>query len=237
MGNNKTDQNPKVLFFDIDGTLLRSGGAGKRSMEKALIKIYGIENGFRGIEMMGRTDPSILRSVLTNHGLEWEENVIEKYKEAYFKFLRDEIDVPNSEKRLCPGIRELLERLSRKSDIFIGLLTGNWKTSGYLKLRHFKIDTYFKTGAFADDSEIREELVPIAIERIERQIGHKINKSQIYVIGDTPKDIRSARPHGVKTVGVATGIHSLEELREEGPDYLFEDFSEVDNVIRRLTFE
>ena len=200
-------------------------------MERSFKKVYGLGDGFQGIEMMGRTDPAILREALTNRGLEWRGEEAEHFRETYYKFLEEEIEIPRPGKRLCSGILSLLESLQGRSDVVLSLLTGNWRASAYLKLRHFGIDEYFTIGVFADDSPRRDDLVPIAMERLDAQEGVRVAKANVYVIGDTPLDIRCAKPHGVRTVGVATGFHSLEELAVEEPDYLFPNFENTEKVV------
>ena len=222
----------RVLLFDIDGTLIRTGGAGKSAMERAFEKIYGIKNGFDGIQMMGRTDPAILMEAANNYNIKLEDKKIEEFKKAYFQFLEEEIEVPRPGKYICPGIPTLLSSLENQTNLVLGLLTGNWRQSGFLKLHHFGIDGYFTIGAFADDSFKREELVPVALKRFEEEYGEKPSQRDVYVIGDTPLDINCAKPYGVCTVGVATGFHSLEELKEAKPDYLFEDFQNTEEVVK-----
>jgi phosphoglycolate phosphatase-like HAD superfamily hydrolase len=222
----------KLLLFDIDGTLIHSGGAGKAAMERSFEKIYGLKDGFQGVQLMGRTDPSILLEALGQHHLEWKDAEVEKFREYYFWFLEEEIEKPRPDKALCPGVLPLLSALQQERDVELGLLTGNWKYSGLTKLRHFGIDGFFNFGAFADDSIRREELVPFAVDRYAKTSGMTSDKETVFVIGDTPLDIQCARPHGVKTVAVATGMHSLETLRSENPDYLFRSFTDTDEVLR-----
>ena len=219
------------LLFDIDGTLIRSAGAGRTAMERAFRKIYGVENGFENIHMMGRTDPGILMEALKNHGLEWQECQVDRFKKLYFQKLEAEIKMPREAKRICPGILPLLGELRERSDVVLGLLTGNWRTSGYIKLRHFRLDEYFSIGAFGDDSYQREAFVPIVMERLEKQQGIRSVPERVFVIGDTPLDVRCAKPHGVKTVAVATGFHTVEQLTPDGPDFLFQDFSDTEKVM------
>jgi len=222
----------KLILFDIDGTLVRTAGAGKKSMERSFRKIYGIENGFQDIEMMGRTDPSILWEALNNHGIEWKEKETESFREKYFEILREEIEVERPGKRVCPGIRELLKEIERRPDIAQGILTGNWKTSGMVKLGFFHIDTFFPFGAFADDSDIREELVPFAMERFRQFYQEEIEQEDMFIIGDTPADIHCARPHGAKSIAVSTGFHTYEQLAGENPHYLFQDLGDINEVMK-----
>ena len=200
-------------------------------MERSFEKVYGLKDGFQDIQMMGRTDPSILQEALANHGLEWRGEEVERFRETYYRFLEEEIEIPRPGKRLCPGVPSLLAVLEEKSGFILGLLTGNWRSGAFLKLRHFEIDGYFTVGAFGDDSPRREDLVPIVVERFKKERGIRISREDVYVIGDTPLDVRCAKPHGVRTVGVATGFHSLEELAVEEPDYLFPNFENVEEVV------
>ncbi len=224
----------KLLLFDIDGTLIHTAGAGREAMESAFEKIYGLQNGFHDIIMMGRTDPSILEEALKNHGLEWNDREVRDFREIYFQILESMIKAPKKGKCLCPGIQELLDRLSQHPDITLGLLTGNWKTSSFIKLRHFGIDGYFHVGAYADDSARRDELVPFAIRRVEKLWGKPVRREDITVIGDTPLDVACARPHDVRTVAVATGSHSLKELKPCRPDHLFKNLKNTEEVFLAL---
>jgi phosphoglycolate phosphatase len=225
----------KLILFDIDGTLIRTAGAGKKSMEKAFEKIYNIKDGFHGIHMMGRTDPSIITEALSNHHLEWRHDEVEQFREAYFRILEREIKISRPGKRICPGVASLLELLDAQPDIILGLLTGNWRYSAFIKLRFFKIDHYFTIGAFGDDSSNREDLIPVVIDRLNANRGIQVEKQNMYVVGDTPTDIRCAKPQGVRTVAVATGFHTVEDLALEKPDYLFENFQNTNRVFHAFS--
>ena len=181
--------------------------------------------------MMGRTDPLIVKEALKNHGIEWDGSRVEAFRRLYFKILAEEIHVPMTKKWLCPGIDRLLPLLASEESLTLGLLTGNWRESAMMKLDYFGIRQYFSDGSFADDSAIREDLVPIAVRRLQPLMPEPPEPSRVYVIGDTPLDVACARPFGARTVAVATGFHSTEELKQASPDRIFEDFSEVRNVL------
>lgn len=222
---------PTLLLFDIDGTLIHTGGAGKIAMERAFERVYGRPKALEGISLMGRMDSGILQEALDSHGLPWREEETEQFKETYYGFLEEELKKPRPGKGLCPGVKELLLRLREKDHITLGLLTGNWRRGGETKLRYFGIDHFFELGVFAEDGLRREELLPVAMARYRELRGEEIPKEDVYVIGDTLLDIQSAKPHGVRTVAVATGIHSPEELKKENPDYLFPDLSDTEKVL------
>jgi phosphoglycolate phosphatase len=228
------DNHFHFLLFDIDGTLIRSAGAGKRAMERSFETVYGIQNGLRDIQMMGRTDPSILDEAIQLFHLDESQSKKDRFRDLYFKLLAEEIDIDRPGKKICAGVYSLLKRLEQRKDTLIGLLTGNWRRSGLIKLRHFGIDTFFKTGAFADDSPIRNDLPNIAITRAEKLIGKSVSKEHVFIIGDTPLDIQCARPSGVKTVAVATGVHTMDQLTDEQPDFCFNDFGDNESFIRMI---
>ena len=222
----------KLLLFDVDGTLIHSGGAGRRAMLRAFEEIYGVEDGFKDISMYGKTDPLILKEALTNHMLEWHREDEERFKSLYLQFLRGGIHAPHPQRRIMPGTVALLDEVSKKQSLIRGLLTGNWKEGAEIKLGFFKLNHYFELGAYADDSEIREELVPIAVRRCEERKGIRLKPENVYVIGDTPLDIQCAKPFGAKTVVVATGIHTKDELLAEHPDHFFPDLSRTEEILR-----
>lgn len=222
----------KLLLFDIDGTLIRSAGAGRDAMNRAFRKTYGIRNGFDRIRMMGRTDPGILDEVLREHGLKWDDAQVEQFQIHYYHYLEEELKKPRQGKRICAGMDRILPTLKDRPDLMLGLLTGNWRYGAYLKLRHFMLDDYFTIGAFGDDSTDRNLLVPVALERFRMQMRFPVRPENTWVIGDTPFDIQCGKPHCTRTIGVATGVHTLKELIAEKPDHAFEDFSEVSSLLR-----
>jgi phosphoglycolate phosphatase len=211
----------RLLLFDIDNTLLYSGGAGGLSMGLAFRDLFGIDDGFKGVEFSGRTDRYILATALRLHGLDGTyEDHEEKFLERYFGYLPEKLNERNG--RLMPGFPELLSDLSERDGVRLGLATGNFSGSARIKLEHFGIDRFFEGGGFGEESEDRSDIVRNAVERL----GDGLAPSDIVVIGDTPHDISSAGANGLLSVGVATGSNSVEELRACGADLVFEDFSD-----------
>ncbi len=224
----------KLVLFDIDGTLVNTGGAGSESMRIAFEQIWGISNGFKNIFMMGKTDFSILMEALKNNNLTPDEYKVNDFLENYFQILKQEIKKDRTGKKICPGIIPLLKSLYKRKNYTLSLLTGNYKKSAFIKLNHFNIGHFFHDGAFCDDTEKREEMVPIIKKRIEKKEKTKIQNNDIFVIGDTPSDINAARRNGVHAVGVTTGIHTYKELQSHTPDHLFTDLSDTDRVLQIL---
>lgn len=222
----------KLILFDIDGTLLHTGGAGRRAMTRSFTEVFRVNDGFRGISMSGKTDPAILREALDTLGISWNEERVRTFKERYFELLAEEIKRPNPNKRLMPGVKELLKRLAAHRGMAVGLLTGNWRKGGYIKLGHFGIDHFFPFGAFGDDSEAREKLLPSAVKRA-RRLGIKEIET-IWVVGDTPKDVHCATPHGACTLAVATGTSSEEELNRAGATLVLPSLEDVERVLSIL---
>ena len=216
----------KLLLFDIDGTILNTGGAGKRAMIQAFEEVFGVPDGFHGIHMSGKTDHLILRQALEQAGLSPDQKKLDAFKNRYFELLAVEIEKPNAFKKLMPGILELIRHLHQEPDVELGLLTGNWRRGAELKLGHFGLWNYFSVGAFGDDSEDRNQLLPFALKRFAERYGEPLPIQNVYVIGDTPRDVQSARPYGARTVAIATGTYSLKALQAEKPDFLFQDLND-----------
>lgn len=224
----------KLLLFDIDGTLLLSGGAGLRGMNRAFEQMYGIADILDGITLSGRTDDKIMMDAYAKAGRTFSYPELAKFKALYFQFIEQEMQVDGPRKRTMPGVATLLPKLAARENVFLGLLTGNWEKSGRAKLDHFGLNKYFDFGAFSDDSSDRNELAPIAMKRFTQQYAVDLEADDVYVIGDTPADIHCAKPHGVVSVAVAAAGHSVEDLKPHDPDYLFEDLSATHKILEIL---
>lgn len=220
----------KLLLFDIDGTILASGGAAIRAINRAFKKTYAIENAMDGIKPDGRTDLFILRGMF-NNGMKRDflhEEAQGLFKD-YISFLEEEIAVSKGF-IVMPGIPELLKALSGREDIVIGIATGNIEEGAKIKLRRSGLAHYFRCGGFGSDCEGREQLIRAAIERAKILVNHNQEFDEIFVIGDTPFDIIHGKAAGAKTVAVATGSYSVYELEKYNPDYLFESFLDFESV-------
>ena len=220
---------PKLLLFDIDGTLLATGGAGERALGVVISELFGDPNGMGGIEVSGRTDSSIALQVFRKYGRAETPEHLAEFHACYLHHLQRLL--PVTEGRLLPGIVPLLEALKKRPDILLGLLTGNFARGAELKLTQYGIWSFFTLGAYADDHHDRNELGRFACQRLKEIHGMEIPPERIYVIGDTPHDIACGQAFGAKTIAVATGKFTREQLGGHQPDYLFEDLSDVEQVL------
>jgi phosphoglycolate phosphatase len=224
---------PKRLYlFDIDGTLITSGGAGEASLKEAIRDFSGREVDFSSVTIAGNTDTAIARHLLISAGLEPLRENIAGFLACYLNRLTERIH--RHQGRLLPGIAQLLERLGNRPDSVLALLTGNLEAGAEIKLTHYGVWHHFAFGAYADDHHVRNELGPVARTRALELQGEDFPPDKIYVIGDTPRDIECGRVFGAVTVAVATGHYSAEELACHGPDFLFEDFSDTEAILAAL---
>jgi phosphoglycolate phosphatase-like HAD superfamily hydrolase len=204
----------RLVLFDIDGTLIDSGQAGTRALERAFREAFGIPDAFRGIRMSGKTDPEIMCEALALHGLESSQGNLQRLIQGYLRHLGREIE--NPWRHLKPGVAEALKWLQSLPGVALGLLTGNLQEGARLKLEPFGLNPYFPVGAFGSDHMDRNQLLPIALRRARRHYGYPFRAEDSLVVGDTPRDVACARPYGAKVLAVATGRYSEEELREAG---------------------
>lgn len=226
----------RIILFDIDQTLVWSGGAGGGAMAQAFHRLYGIQDGFRKIEFSGRSDSAILRAAMEHHRLLDGPDAnfpghLARFLETYCGLLQPALEAAKG-KRIMPGVPELLDALSTRDGVRLGLATGNFRPTALIKLRHFGLDEHLREGGFGDDAEERGELVRVAIERVAG--GAPADPASVWVIGDTPLDIGAARANGVHSLAVATGPCSVEELLAAGADVALPDLSDIDSVLAAL---
>jgi phosphoglycolate phosphatase len=228
--DHSTADGMKLFLFDVDNTLLYSGGAGGRAMDLAFRDLYGIDNGFRTVEIAGRTDRAILRDGLRLYRLPQSDfdSQLSTFEETYVQHLPRTL-VEAAGGRVLPGVRELLTSLQSRPDARLGLATGNFRRGAFLKLNHYDLAHFFGDGGFGEDSEERAMVVAAAIKRLSG--GAPIPASSVYVIGDTPIDVEAARANGVHAVAVATGRSSADDLARAGADLVFADLSDLASVL------
>ena len=217
----------KLVLFDIDGTLVLTGGAGLRAMTRACEELLHRPEALDGVPVAGRTDWSILHDVLDRIGRDFDDELFASLRARYVGYLAEEIEKPgHGVKGVMPGIRELLDALQPREDVFLGLLTGNFAEGARIKLEHFDLWHYFRCGAFGDDAADRNALVPFAVTRARACGIPDFAPHDILVVGDTPHDVACALAAGAVPVAVATGGFTVEQLRASGADLVFSDLSD-----------
>lgn len=220
--------NRKILLFDIDGTLVLTGGAGKRALNRACEDLIGHRDALDGIPVAGRTDWIILADTLSRVGHQLDRSLFHALRARYLTYLREEIEQPGHGVRgLMPGVRELLDRLHARDDVFLGLLTGNFEEGARIKLEHFDLWKYFRCGAFGDDAADRNALVPFALTRVRACGLTAATERDVFVIGDTPHDVACALAVGATPVAVATGSYTVAELQASGAGIVLRDLREA----------
>ena len=229
------ERKPALILFDIDGTLLLSGRAGMRAMTRAFQQAFAISDAFAGESFGGRTDSYLVSKALAQAGLPDSEENHHRFRDTYLPLLAEEILQPGQgHKGLMPGARELLEALEAYDHLHLALLTGNYREAAEIKLQHFEIWDFFEWGAFSDDHHDRNELVPIAKSRAETYDIPVEAIDRVIVIGDTPHDIECARVAGAKSVAVATGGYTMQQLKDAGADEVLKDLSDTGKVTSLL---
>ena len=219
-----------IVLFDIDGTLLHTGGAGQGAIERALDVAFGVSAPTDGIPTAGRTDRGIARDLLRYHGIDETEAAYTQLLEAYLQVLPSELTARPG--KVYPGVRDLLRRLSARADVRLGLLTGNYEQAAWLKLRHYDLLAPFAFGGFGDRHPHRDDVAREALAAASRHHApDMIDPNRLWVLGDTPADVRCARAINARAVAVATGASPREELAATNPDHLFADFGDVDSVL------
>jgi len=225
----------KLLLFDIDGTLLNTGGAGTLALRNTLTALWGTAGDIDHYDLGGRTIREILRDLLTGAGIDeadiWSR--FDEFQEVWppelARVIRD-FDV-----RRCPGTLELIAVLGGHEDALLGILTANIERTAHIKLRTAGFDpAAFPVGAYGDLSEVRADLVPAAWRQAEARLGRPIPPTDTILIGDTALDVETAHAAGAQSIAVMTGGKSREALAAAGPTYLFEDLSDMEKVIAAL---
>jgi phosphoglycolate phosphatase-like HAD superfamily hydrolase len=211
----------KLVLFDIDGTLIDPGGAGRRSLGHTFNELFAIKDAFAEIRMAGKTDIQIIKEGLSVHRLSSDDRDLPSLLSVYLKHLKTEI--MNKKKFINPGVVELLDTLKAMDGYWLGLLTGNIERGARIKLGAFGLNRYFSVGAFGDDNENRNLLLPIAVEKFRKMTHLSINCDDCIVIGDTPSDVECSKPLGAVSIAVSTGPYSYDSLLETGADYVLRD--------------
>ena len=221
----------RLLLFDIDGTLVDTGGAGMTALIDATRGIFG-DDGPK-LDLAGATDSGLLKNIFKSFGREEDEEITSRFFDLYLARLEVNLQDACFGGHTLEGAKSILEELESVG-VAKGLLTGNISAGAEIKMRHYEMDGFFEFGAYGDDHFDRNELGPIALKRARSVLGREFEPAETVVVGDTPKDIWCAQAFGAKSVCVATGSFTVEQLQAEGADVVFEDFSDVESVLEEL---
>ncbi len=220
----------KLLIFDIDGTLLLTGGTGRISFERAFYEIYGIQDSWGDVVPDGKTDQNIFGEIFKRHFNRLPgPNELKNLFTHYARHFEIEIDITPGF-QIMPGIPVLIDHLSTLSHVTLGIATGNIAEVSRFKLRRANLHTYFRFMGTASDSHDRPTLVKHAIDRGLAFTG-PLETSSIFVIGDAVADITAAKKNGVRSIAVATGATEKKTLAEQTPDYLLDNLANLQSLL------
>jgi phosphoglycolate phosphatase-like HAD superfamily hydrolase len=210
-----------TVLFDIDGTLLVTGGAGAISWQRAFRELHGIDANIREHTHAGMTDPEIAEIVFCEViGRDGSDSERAEAIAGYLSHLGDAV-AESDGYRVMPGIEKLLPRLTEQG-ILLGIVTGNIEAAAHIKLARADLNRYFAFGGYGSDSRDRTELTKKALERAAQVAGHELEPGATIAVGDTPRDVKACHGAGIEIVGVATGDYSVEQLRDAGADWAIE---------------
>ncbi len=221
-----------VCLFDIDGTLIHTAGAGIAALRTTMLSVHNCDASATEVVTTGRTDRAIVEELFDLHDVERSDENWEVYLAAYLEHLP--ISLAECKGRVLPGIPELLATLAARDDVTLGLLTGNSHPAAQHKLGHYGLNDHFTFGGFGGDHTDRDDVARLALAEVHARFDNGIEADRIFVIGDTPLDIRCARAIGAQAIAVATGSHDVEALREAKPDLLVEDFADASPFLEML---
>ena len=225
----------RLLLFDIDGTLVLTGGAGKRAISRAFHELFGVPDAFDGVSLSGRTDRHLVERALERCGVATTPQALAQVRDRYLMRLAEAIHEPaQGRQAVLPGVLPLLDALDGVPRLQTALLTGNYATGARIKLEHFDLWRRFAWGAFGDEHAERNELAVAAMAEASRRGVPLRQRSHAIVIGDTPFDVACARAAGANVIAVATGGHPVDELRACGADAVFEDLTDLDAVLAAI---
>jgi len=223
----------KLILFDIDGILIQPGAVKVDYWKISIKKHFGLDVKKEEVYRSGKTDREILIELLQKKGIQEPE------KDKRFLLALNDLGnifseaIKGTKLEKVPNVEKLIKRLLKEKQI-IGLLTGNTEERAEVKLKNANFWKHFKVGAFGDKTKNRSELVKIALNDAKEKTGIQFKKEDVYIIGDTVRDIQCAKKTEVKSIAVATGPESIEELKKEKPTHLFKDFSNIEKIMSVL---
>lgn len=217
----------RLVLFDIDGTLISTGGAGLKAFERTAACLFQVERATEDLHFSGRTDRSLIREIFLRQRIDPTPENFDQFKEAYvfwLDYLLDKLE-GGTLRGVWNWLRDL-PRLPRPPRL--GLLSGNLRLAAEIKLRYYRLWDHFETGAFGDEHEERDQLAGLAFERARRLYGGALRGEEILVIGDTPLDVACARSIGARSLAVASGAHTLEQLTAHNPTWAAASLQEIE---------
>jgi phosphoglycolate phosphatase len=230
-----TPAKPLVLF-DVDGTLLLTGGAGMRAMKAVAAELFGEEFRWDGIVVSGHLDPLIFAEATARNGILEAARHHERFRALYLERLAIELALAGPQIRIMPGIRESLSQLRQNSAVTLGLLTGNYAEAIPMKLATIGIEpAWFEITACGDEGDDRRALAGLAITKYERRLGMPVDPARVIVVGDTPRDVDCAHAHCCFAFAVATGGYSIAELEAAGADAVVSDLADPTPLLETIS--
>ena len=226
----KSEKTRKLIFWDLDGTLMHCGADGTKALNETFRKLYGLEDAFSKAGIGHAMDSVILDRILENNRL--DKNDLGKVKEEYIQTLQRVLS-QNQNKKVLPGVRELLEHIESSNNSFNALLTSNLRRGAETKLESVGLRRYFSVGGFGDDFGEKWDAAIKGIREAESHYGLEFEKEHIYIIGDSIYDIECAKKIKAISIGVATGFTACEALKAKEPDYFYDDLSDWKRLVQR----
>jgi len=220
----------KLVLFDLDKTLLFGIAAHRKAFHEAFKEIYGVDTTIDIIDHQGMTDQQIIIRVLKK--LRFSDSEIKPKLKECMRFMAEEFEKAAEQEKIVPlpGAKELLEELSKRN-VLLGMVTGNLEPIAWCKLQKAGLNPYFRFGTFGSDAIERNTLVKIALKKAKEEFGFELDGNNAFLLGDTPRDVVAGKTAGVKTIGIATGDFSTEELKEAGADFVLEDLKDTKKVL------
>jgi len=219
-----------TLLFDIDGTIMTSAHAGTSAMAETAKELFGVSE-IGPLNVHGRCDRGILAELFQELGVSYEQHH-EEFCRRYYQILPAQL--VKNEGRLLPGVETLLATFQSQDNIALGILTGNLQRAAEIKLKHVGVDQYFSFGGYGDQFADRNDVAAQAVQSAKNAIGDRFSSDQVWVIGDTPNDIRCARSIDAKVLAVKTGGGSANKLSSAAPDLLLDDLTDCEQWIGSL---
>ncbi len=219
------ERHPTILLFDIDGTLITTGGMGRGAIERAVAEVLGRPSAPFSFSFGGMVDPVIVGQGLSSLGIATTPDLIERILSRYLEVLREEVSRAPVY-AVHDGVQQVLDQVSGLAGVAVGLGTGNVEEGARIKLERVGLNRYFAFGGYGSDAAERPALIRRGAERGASRLGVPLDECRLVIIGDTPKDIHAAHANGGECVAVSTGGVSSEELRSHSPDFLFASLAE-----------